>query len=324
MTRRLGGGAAALCLALAGCTADASVEPLPPPPSTQARPSTTAPPDYTGVALPAVAAGRTTTTTIVMGPGAASFTGKVLTPDGAPAVGATVHVERAVGKAVAGVDVPVAEDGAWSVTNILGGSYRVRAWRAPDLGLAQPAYFFLGAADAVPVELKLERQYGTTPQPTLAPNPPTVGQLANLAIQVTSRSVDATGLIQGIPLAGATLELAGGAGWAVTSANPAVADGNGRAQWQLVCGAAGVQPIGLVVNGAERFQLALPGCKPAPTPTTAPPPSSSTTTLPGQATTTKPAATTTTTRPAATTTTAITTTTTTRPATTTTTHKKGP
>ena len=295
--RRLGLIAVVAVVVTASCSGGAvSVDPLPPPPSTSARPSTTAPPDFTGVALPAVAAGRTTTTTVVLGPGTATIKGTVLAPDGTPVPSATVHVERLVGKSSASIDVASAADGTWSAQNVLGGSYRVRAWRAPDIAQTTPAFFFVGATETYPVELKLERHFGTTPQPSVAPNPPMVGQTTNLVLQVSSRAVDAGGIVQGVPLAGATVSVTGGAGWTVGGANPTVLDGTGRAQWELICNGVGVQSLGLVVNGSEQFALALPACAPPPTTTTTAP---AATTVPGATTTptTRPATTTTTTRP---------------------------
>ena len=301
-------------MVLGACSGgDTAVDPLPPPPSTQARPSTTAAPDYSGVALPG-AAGKATTTTAVLGPGTATVKGTVIGPDGTPTSGATVRVERLVGKAVASLDVASNPDGTWAALNVLGGSYRVRAWRAPDIAQVKPAFFFVGSTETYPVELKLERNFGTTPQPAVAPTPPFVGQSTNLVLQLSSRSVDAGGIVQGVPMAGATVVLAGGGGWTVGLPNPTVTDATGRARWEMVCQGPGVQPLGLTVNGAEQFQLALPACAPAPVPTTVPEP---TTTVPGTPTTRPP---TTTTRPGVTTTTTRppTSTSTTRPTTTTT------
>lgn len=259
--------------ALAGCAAGSgAVEPLPSPPSTSALAPTTTPPDHSGVALPAVA-GATTTTAPALGPGSASLNGKVLGPDGEPAGGATVRVERMVGESAAGHDVPVAADGTWSLPGVLGGRYRVRAWRAPDLAVVVPAFVFAGAAEAVHVELRLERHIGITPKPAVAPARPLVGETTDLVVQVTSRSVDDSGIVRGVPIAGATMELAPGGGWTVRPPNPAVADSTGRARWEIVCGGPGAQPLRLVVNGTEQFQLALPACVEPPTPPTTPPPS---------------------------------------------------
>ncbi len=329
--------ALAVAALLAACSGgDVALDPLPPPPSTQARPSTTSPPDFTGVALPAVPAGRATMTTVVVGPGKGTIKGTVVGPDGTPVDGATIRVERLVGRSVAGIDVASAPDGSWSAQNVLGGGYRVRAWRVPDIAIAVPAFFFVGATETYSVDLKLERNFGTTPQPAIAPNPPVVGGTSNLVLQLSNRSVDPGGVVNGVAMAGATVELAGGSGWSVGLANPTVTDATGRARWELTCQGVGVQALRLVVNGAEQFQLALPACADPPTPvTTAPvastvpgattsrPPGSTTPTTSPVTTTTRPAVTTApTTRPVTTTTgPAVTTVPTTRPVTTTTTRK---
>lgn len=286
-------------LALASCTGkDTATEPLPPPPSTRPLPSTTAPPDYTGVTLPVVG-GRTTTTTVVLGPGQATVKGTVKAPDGTPIAGVMIRVQRLAGNGVATMDTSTAADGTWSAQNVLGGAYRVRAWRAPDLAVTTPAFFFVGATQTFDVDLKVEKNFGTTPQPAVAPNPPVLGETTNLVLQLSSRSVDAEGVVSGVPMVAAVVELAGGAGWGVGLPNPTVTDSTGRARWELICRGVGVQPLRLTVNGAETFQLALPACAEPP-----PPPSSSTSTVPGaSSSTTKPAATTTTTKPATTTTT---------------------
>ena len=286
-------------LVLAGCAGkDTAVEPLPPPPSTRPLPSTTAPPDYSGVVLP-VAGGRTTTTTVAMGPGKATVKGTITAPDGTPIQGVMVRVQRLAGAGVATMDTSSGADGTWSAQNVLGGAYRVRAWRAPDLAVTTPAFFFVGATETFDVVLKVEKNFGTTPQPAVAPNPPVVGETTNLVLQLSSRSVDAEGVVQGAPMVGATVELAGGASWGVGLPNPTVTDGTGRARWELICRGAGVQPLRLTVNGTESYQLALPACAEPP-----PPPASSTSSVPGaSSSTTKPAGTTTTTKPAPTTTT---------------------
>ena len=310
--------AVAALLAFSACAGGSeAIAPLPAPPRTSALASTTVPPDYSGVALPAVASGRTTTTSLPMGPGRATLNGRVVGPDGTPTASAMVKVERLVGGAVATTDLTAGADGTWSLPAVLGGRYRARAWRAPDLTVVNPALFFVGAADTIPVDIQLERHFGTTPIPAVAPSRPMVGQPTNLVVQVSSRSVDASGVVQGVPMVGASAELGGGAGWTVGPPNPAVTDGGGRARWELVCGANGAQPLRLTVNGAEQFQLALPACVDPPTTTTAVPgaPATTATTRGGVTTTTAtrppttvttrpPATTTVTTRPPATTTTA--------------------
>jgi hypothetical protein len=286
--------AVAALLVVGACAVDeSSVQPLPPPPSTAARPPTTPPPDYRAVVLP-VASGRTTTTTAVMGPGGATVRGRVVGPDGLPVIGANVRVERLVGDGVARMDLLSGEDGAWSVPNVLGGRYRVRAWRAPDLAMVEPSFVFVGYNENAPVEQKVERFLGTHAVPAIAPSPPVVGQPANLAIQVTSRNVDAEGVVRGNPVVGVPVEVAS-TGWSVVPPAATLTDAASQGRWTVVCRQPGVQPLRLVVNGVEPFEVALPACvEPAP------PPAPPTTAAPGAPTTTRPAATTT--RPATSTT----------------------
>lgn len=287
--------AAAAVLSAAGCaTGDTAVEPLPPPPSTAARPPTTAPPDYRAVALP-VAPGSTTTTTVAMGPGLATVRGRVVGPDGLPVVGANVRVERLVGDAAARTDVLSGEDGAWSLPDVLGGRYRIRAWRAPDLAQTEPSFAYVGYRETAPVEQKVAVHAGTFAVPAIAPSPPRVGEPATLAVQVTSRSVDAEGVVRGTPSAATPVEIAGAA-WSVVPPAATATDAGGQARWQVVCRATGAQPLRLVVGGVEPFEIALPACAEPP-----PPPAPATTAAPGAPTTTRPGATTTT-RPATTTT----------------------
>ncbi|MGH9165928.1 MAG: hypothetical protein ACRDZW_10510, partial [Acidimicrobiales bacterium] len=190
----------------------------------------------------------------------------------------------------------VATDGTWSLAGVTGGRYRVRAWRAPDLAQVEPTLVFVGAQDKAPVVSKLERFAGPFPAPSVAPNPPVVGESAGLVVQVTQRSVDEGGVVRAIPIPGARVELTGAIFWQVRSANPTVTDASGRARWELACRSPGAQPLSAVVNGGESFPLALPACA-DPTPVVPVP-------LPGQ-----PATTTVTTRPKE----ATATTTTTRP-----------
>src|SRR5688500_10725176 len=132
--------AVALTTAATGCTRGA-VDELPAPPTTGPTTSTTARPDLSGVVLPDVPG--TTSTSIPVGPGEATLQGIVTAPEGA-VPGATVLIERLVGDGAGSATVVAGPDGRWVAPQILGGRYRVRAWRAPDLALTSPASFFLG------------------------------------------------------------------------------------------------------------------------------------------------------------------------------------
>jgi hypothetical protein len=231
---------------------------LPPPPSTIPLPPVTTSPDFSAVQLHAVTGRGTTSTTVPIGPGQATLTGNVSGPDGVEP-NAMVHVERLVGSAVGAMDIPTNPDGTWSLPNVLGGRYRVRAWRAPDLSLVQPAVFFLGGTDSKVVNLPLTKYQGRSVVAAIAPKPPVIGQPANLVVSLLVQSVDQQGIVQGTPVAGATMQLSGSGDWRVSSENPTLTDSNGQASYAVTCNTTGPQPLGVTVDG-QYYDLQLPDC----------------------------------------------------------------
>ena len=231
---------------------------LPPPPSTIALPAATTQPDYSDVKLHDVKGGASTTTSLPLGPGQATINGTVTGPDG-PEAGAIVHVERLVGSAVGTLDLPTNPDGTFSLPNVLGGRYRIRAFRAPDLALVEPAVFFLAGTESKAVNLPLSRYDGRLVQAAIAPHPAVIDQPANLVVQVTVQSVDATGVVRGTPVVGATVQLSGSGDWRVRSENPGISDENGQVRFQVVCQTTGPQPLGATVDG-QFYDLKLPDC----------------------------------------------------------------
>src|SRR5262249_8051564 len=121
--------AAAAILLAAGCGSVESLSFRTPPP-TPASSTTTAPAHLTRAMTNDVPGA--TTSSVPVGPGFATLSGIALGPQG-PVGGATVHVDRLVGDAVGSVNVAAQADGVWNLPGILGGRYRVRAWRSPDM-----------------------------------------------------------------------------------------------------------------------------------------------------------------------------------------------
>jgi hypothetical protein len=244
-------------LGLAGC-APGAVRALPPPPSTAPRQPTTTTADFTGVALAPVS-GRTTIPGVVMGPGHATLSGTV-GGSGGGVGGATVEVERLVGDSSATTRVTAGPDGRWSLPNILGGRYRVRAWRAPDQTMAAPEIFFLGGGENRSLNLGLQSFSGPVVTSAIAPNPPVVDQPANLVVDVSNRVVDAQGVGRATAAAGVSAQLSGSGTWQVTGPNPATTDRGGQATWQLTCQTGGPQPLSVSVNGGSLLPLDVPAC----------------------------------------------------------------
>jgi predicted small lipoprotein YifL len=243
-------------IAVAACTKKTGYD-FPPPPSTNPDESTTLP-DFSSVRLAAVP-GRTTTT-VDNSPGQAHIAGFVVAPQGA-VPGASVHVERLVGDTVLAIDVATNPDGSFHVDNVKGGRYRLRAWRMPDLAMTTPQVFFLnGNENKTNVNLQVNHYTGTNVAPAIAPNPPRVGDPANLAVQVTTVVVDPTGVVRATPLVGVQVDLQGSGGWQVQQSSTSFTDVNGEVIWSLTCTAPGNQPLSVAVAGTG-YPLNLPPCQ---------------------------------------------------------------
>ncbi len=314
---------AAAVVALAGACQPKTIPPLPPPPSVPATTTSTTI-DFSALGLPEIP-GRTTTT-VAMGPGKATLAGVVVGPDGAPVPTAVVHAERLVGDGAATMDVLTGGDGRFEMATVLGGRYRLRAWKqAPDnLALVEPQVFFLEGSEKKDTTLKVTPYTGVAVTAAIAPDPPLIDTPANLVVQAVDRAVDANGIVRSVPIPGVRAELFGTGDWRVQTPVATGTDGAGRARWTLVCQRVGQQPLSVVIGESAAFNLNLPNCTvPPPDPSQEPtdegaPPTTAEATPAGPTTTAKPAPTTTTTgRPSTTTTTARPTTTTARPTTTT-------
>lgn len=246
-----------VAVVMAGCTGGA-VDELPAPPTTGPTTSTTERPDLSGVVLAEVPG--TTTTTVALTPGEARLQGVVIGPDGLVA-GATVLVERLVGDGVASATVTTGPDGAWNAVGILGGRYRVRAWRAPDLALTTPLSFFLQNKESRDTDLRLERHSGVVVTSAVAPSPPIVDEPVRLVVRTYTRSVDEQGIVRNQPVPGVEVELTGSSQWRVETENPTFADDTGRAEWILRCGNLGTHALAVRVGGGSEAQaLRIPAC----------------------------------------------------------------
>jgi hypothetical protein len=220
-------------------------------------PSTTLAPTTTTTASTVPGTPRTTTsTTVAVGPGQATITGTVNGPDG-PVDGATVRVERLVGEEVASMDVRSA-GGSYSVASVLGGAYRVRAWKAPDLAQSGAETFFLAANDVKRLDLTLTK-YGTGVIATLDPTPPKVDQPATLTARLGTARVDDEGRVNTTPRAGVPVVLTPGPGTALDSPAQVVSDASGTASWRLRCTAPGPFAVGLTVAAATT-PVNVPDC----------------------------------------------------------------
>jgi hypothetical protein len=216
----------------------------------------------------AAVAGVTTTTAPSLGPGQATLNGTVFGPSG-PVAGATVELVRIVDDAGVVGHTTTAADGSWTVNNILGGRYRVRAWQSPGLTMTTPEVVFLEATQDLSMSLQLTGYSGPAVAAAISPPDPLLGATENLVLQVTNPTVGTDGVLTYPPQAGAQVTLTDGPGWEVYNANPMTTDGRGDALFQVSCTSVGPDPMSAQVGAATPVPLQMPSCG-AP-PTTVPP-----------------------------------------------------
>lgn len=255
---QLGSGAVGLAVLLAACSGGDPFAPLPKPdPIEIEQTTTTVEPDLTGVPLaPALGA---TSTTVALGPGPMTLVGVVQGPEG-PVGGAIVELERVVGDGSASARVPTAADGTWNLPNVLGGRYRIRAWRSPDLATAASTIVFLETQTTRAVDLTLAEVGGVRVDAAIAPDPPIVDEDANLKVRVAERSVDAEGVVRDTPAAGVSVMLTGNGAWSVSSSNPATTGSDGSVVYRLRCRSDGTQTLSATLEGTETYALAIAAC----------------------------------------------------------------
>lgn len=243
---------------LAGCVGG-GLAPLPAPPTTQAGggATTTAPPDTAALAS---LGGSPTTTAVVAGPGHAVIAGTVTGPDG-PVPGATVRATRVVGSRSASVTVLTGADGTYRVAGVLGGAWRVRAWRAPDLAEPDAVVLFVAEAGQANAPLTMNEYGKLSVTGAIAPRPPVVGNPARLVVRVTSGVVSpSTGQVVSDGVAGLQVTLSGSGAWSLSSKDQQVSDSSGDATWTLTCTQAGTQALAVSVLGSGSFPLNVPDC----------------------------------------------------------------
>lgn len=213
--------------------------------------------DYSAIGLKGVS-GRVATT-VVLGPGRATVSGVVLGADGVVA-GAVVNVERIVDGVAASAIVATAEDGTWSMPAVLGGRYRIRAWRAPDLAQTTATGLFLAATETKSVELRVRNVSGVDLKSSIAPDPPRIDRPSNLVLLVTKKTVGDDGVVRAAPVEGVRIDLIGSSGWSVSSPNPAYTDSSGKAQWNMQCKGTGRQPLAATLGSEQTVPLSINDC----------------------------------------------------------------
>jgi hypothetical protein len=276
---------------LAACSKDeGKALPAPKPDETT---TTTEPVNFTQVSLEPIAVnGKPTSTTRPLGGGKAALFGKVLDSFGNPVPGAFVRaVYYGDPNKPEVIEAFSLEDGTYRFDQVLGGRWRVRAWKTPEFATLDDATFFLGYTENRQLDLKVKAATDYVVTSSMAPNPPFTGSAVELAILVLTQTVDEEGVVDRTPVGGAAVTLNIVGQWYLGTEATKATESNGRAAWTLTCMEPGQQPITALVGGRD-WPLNVPAClDPASTSTT-----TATTLPPGASTTssTKPKSSTTT------------------------------
>ena len=249
--------------------------------------SSTEPIDLTSVVLEPIAAGKGTSTTRPLGGGKAAIFGKVIDSDGRPVpaafVRATYYGDPSKPEMIEALS---AEDGTYRFEQVLGGRWRIRAWKAPELATLEDNVFFLGYTEQRAMDLKVKAATDIVVTSNMAPNPPFIGTPVELAVLVLTQSVDEEGVVHRSPVGGAAVTLDIQGKWSLVGEATQATEFNGRTAWQLTCNEVGPQVINAFVAGRD-WPLNVPACHdPLETTTT----TATTTTLPpgGSTSSTKP------------------------------------
>ena len=252
----------------AGCTADSGrdIDALQNPTRTTMEPYVEPHFDDTrDVTLTPVPPGAPIAFPVTIRGGDASLTGTLVGPDG-PVPRGRVRVERFVGDTSAVLEVATDGQGRWSAKGILGGRYRVRGWRMPDLAMNSSMVLFLGAEEDGSVDLQATAQGGVDVQAALLTPTPTIDAAVNVTALITRHEVDGDGVVQGVPLTGTVATLSSGAGWEIAAPDVTV-DGAGGATWTVTCTA--LHPGDLLVSADDGVaRITVPACTRPVGPTT--------------------------------------------------------
>lgn len=258
--------AAILTLAMLAACSGGNDTALRPRTSLGSTTSSTEPIDLTRVALRAV---RGSTTSIVpSSPGEASISGQVRDSSGRALVGATVVATwYATGKPVQHT-VTSALDGSYSFAAVHGGRWRVRSYRIPDWATPKSVAFFLAADEEQDLDLVLDLLTDLEAKATIDPDPPTVGNEANLTISVGRRSLDLDGKIRSDPVPGVSVTILSPSSWSIdTSDATRTTAFDGTVRWSVRCQSEGVPRLELRING-KTVTPTLPACASPITPAT--------------------------------------------------------
>ncbi len=261
---------AAVSMLLASCAGVTSRHDraLPPPPTTIALPELVVP----QIALPATADvelnvldGTSVTTGVGVAGGSTTVRG-TLSVNNAAIAGATVEVERIVGNTSAALTTTTDAQGNWEIKDVLGGRYRLRAWRAPDVAVTQPAILFADASSTATVDLAGQLIGPVEVSAAAAPTSAAIDDEINVGFRLESRAVDPQGIVRTSQLGDIGVTIDGATNAELQSGSPVSRSTrrDGQVQWTMRCTAAGplsvTMSFGVEGGGRDSRTFALAQC----------------------------------------------------------------
>jgi hypothetical protein len=190
-------------------------------------------PDTRYVTLAAVAGSRGGFPVAVHG-GDLVMGGSVVGPEG-PVAGATVLLERFVGRSSGRLEVVTNAAGRWVAIDVYGGRYRIRAWHSPGLGMAASVVSFIAADAEVDLALTVDRYDGADVTGDIDDVDPEVGATAVVTALATRQQVDGQGIITTAPASGRDALVTPTGPWTLVGPPEAVIDDAGRVSWTFTC-----------------------------------------------------------------------------------------
>jgi hypothetical protein len=173
--------------------------------------------------------------------------------------GASVRIERIVGTQTTATDLTAGPGGGFSLGDIRGGRYRVRAWKQPDLFQMEPEVFFLAADEVKRVELRVVKTSEVAIRVTTEPARLPAEETFSIRIFLYAGTVGGDGTLQATPRANVAMQLLPGPGFTAVGGDKGTTDSAGNVTFHGRCTKAG-PPGGDVAFSTFRLPLDLPTC----------------------------------------------------------------
>ncbi len=200
-----------------------------------------------------------------------------------PISGAVVRIERHTNDGSISQDIRATSNGRWSISKVLGGRYRIRAWVPGRYMMDSSAVLYVEDESSTSLELQLREVESSVELDVFSGGPIYQGLTGSAVISVTQRTVDSEGYITTQPVAGKLVEVTAQSPLSLLSSPQVLTNARGESTVKVRCNRIGAARI-LVKMDDQLENVTLSPCVAIPPPpTTAPPttPSPTTPVAPG-------------------------------------------